>query len=116
MNNYIDGKPYLKNIEIFRPPNIPLSFDFRVDLSNNPLEIKFTDLFNGELQKYKWETGYPNTYQDSHAQWTHISGFCFASTFSEFILTVQHQLLINGYPDTLTIRFNLVDNLKKEIK
>lgn len=62
--------------------------------------------FDGTLQKYRWEVGFPNTFEDSHAQWTHISGICYSRSYTELINTVIHQLSINRYPETLNIKFD----------
>ena len=67
------------------------------------------NLFDGTLQKYRWQCGFPNHHLDSHVQWTHVSGICYASNFNEFLNTVNFQLLINYYPTQLTINFEKVE-------
>lgn len=77
-----------------------------VFIGNTRPLFNLAEFFDGTLQKYRWEAGFPNTYEDSNAQWTHISGICYSRSYTELINTVIHQLSINRYPETLNIKFD----------
>lgn len=68
-------------------------------------ESIFDDQFDGTLQKYRWEAGFPNHRLDSWSQWTSIIGFVYARHYTELINTIHHQLRINGYPEHLSIKW-----------